>query len=203
MKVAMPAKVPMTSARGWLRKTSSTGTLTRSLLRIACSKAGVSVSCKRTYRPTNTNRVLSRNGMRQPHSKKRASSNQAVSSKKMPVEQKNPMGAPNCGNMPYQARLPGGAFSPNPFGLYDVVGNVWKWLADAWNPDYVGAPSDGSAWLEGVTVLRGRRGGSWFNISEHRAGDVRAPFRLRSAARFGSLPDLRYSSFGMRVVRDV
>ncbi len=99
--------------------------------------------------------------------------------------------------------LPGGAFSPNPFGLYDVVGNVWKWLADAWNPDYVGAPSDGSAWLEGVTVLRGRRGGSWFNISEHRAGDVRAPFRLRSAARFGSLPDLRYSSFGMRVVRDV
>jgi formylglycine-generating enzyme required for sulfatase activity len=98
---------------------------------------------------------------------------------------------------------PGGAFPPNPFGLYDVCGNVWKWLADAWNPTYAGAPADGSAWMDGVTVLRGRRGGSWFNIAEGRPDDVRAPFRLRSAARFGSLPALRFSSFGLRVVRDL
>ena len=29
----------------------------------------------------------------------------------MPVEQKNPSGAPSCGNMPYQPSLPRGAFS--------------------------------------------------------------------------------------------
>jgi formylglycine-generating enzyme required for sulfatase activity len=98
---------------------------------------------------------------------------------------------------------PGGTFPPNAFGLYDVCGNVWKWLADCWNPTYVGAPCDGSAWTDGVTVLRGRRGGSWFNVSEARPGDVRAPHRLRSAARFGSLPTLRFSSFGLRVVRDL
>jgi formylglycine-generating enzyme required for sulfatase activity len=98
---------------------------------------------------------------------------------------------------------PGGTFPPNAFGLHDVVGNVWKWLADCWNPSYVGAPDDGSDWTEGVTALRGRRGGSWFNISEARAGDFRAPHRLRSAARFGSLPHLRFSSFGLRVVRDL
>jgi formylglycine-generating enzyme required for sulfatase activity len=57
--------------------------------------------------------------------------------------------------------------------------------------------------MEGVTVLRGRRGGSWFNIAEGRPDDVRAPYRLRSAARFGSLPHLRFSSFGLRVVRDL
>ena len=98
---------------------------------------------------------------------------------------------------------PGGTFPPNGFGLYDVCGNVWKWLADCWNRSYEGAPTDGSAWLDGNVQLRGRRGGSWFNIASARAGDYRAPFRLRSAARFGSLPDLRYSSFGLRVVRDL
>jgi hypothetical protein len=34
-----------------------------------------------------------------------------VSSTNTPVARKNPIGAPSCGNMPYQARLPGGAFS--------------------------------------------------------------------------------------------
>jgi hypothetical protein len=33
------------------------------------------------------------------------------SSRKMPPDRKKPSGAPSCGNMPYQARLPGGAFS--------------------------------------------------------------------------------------------
>jgi formylglycine-generating enzyme required for sulfatase activity len=95
----------------------------------------------------------------------------------------------------------GGTFPPNGFGLYDVCGNVWKWLADCWNPTYVGAPTDGSAWETGNRALRGRRGGSWFNVAERLPDDIREPYRLRSAARFGSIPELRYSSFGFRVVR--
>jgi formylglycine-generating enzyme required for sulfatase activity len=117
------------------------------------------------------------------------------------------LGNANCDGCtagpPSLRTTPGGSFPPNGFGLYDVVGNVWKWLEDSWNPTYVGAPTDGSAWRAGTSVLRGRRGGSWFNVHERRPGDVRAPHRLRSAARFGSLPGLRFSSFGLRLVRDV
>ncbi len=97
-----------------------------------------------------------------------------------------------------------GTFPPNQFGLYDTVGDVWKWLDDCWNDTYYGAPADGSAWKSGNCLLRGRRGGSWFNLSAPPTpGDPRAPYRLRSAARFGSLPNIRYASYGMRVAADV
>lgn len=98
---------------------------------------------------------------------------------------------------------PGGIFPPNPFGLYDMAGNVWVWLADCYNASYDGAPIDGSAWMSGNCAMRVRRSGSWFNIEKTIEGDVRQPGRLRSASRFGSIPSLRYSSFGFRVVREL
>ncbi len=39
-------------------------------------------------------------------------------------------------------------FPPNPFGLYGMLGNAWQWTADCWHDSYVGAPADGSAWIE-------------------------------------------------------
>jgi len=98
---------------------------------------------------------------------------------------------------------PGGKFPPNPFGLYDMVGNVWTWMEDCWNPNYDGAPTDGSAWLSGNCSLRGKRTGSWFNLDAPRPDDPRAPGRMRSADRFGSIADLRIASFGFRVVREL
>jgi formylglycine-generating enzyme required for sulfatase activity len=109
-----------------------------------------------------------------------------------------------CSGAPGLKRTtPGGTFPPNGFGLYDMSGNVWKWLADCWNRTYDGAPSDGSAWESGNCAMRVRRSGSWFNLTAPKAGDYREPGRLRAASRFGSIPDLRYSSFGFRVVRDL
>jgi formylglycine-generating enzyme required for sulfatase activity len=49
----------------------------------------------------------------------------------------------------YPETAPVGSFKPNPFGLYDMVGNVYVLTADCWNENYAGAPSDGSAWTAG------------------------------------------------------
>ena len=59
-----------------------------------------------------------------------------------------------------------GSFSPNAFGLYDMVGNVSEWVEDCWNTTYVGAPGDGSAWEDGNCTSRVVRGGSWGSAAE-------------------------------------
>jgi formylglycine-generating enzyme required for sulfatase activity len=82
-----------------------------------------------------------------------------------------------------------GIFPANPFGLYDMCGNVWEWCEDGWHKNYINAPIDGSAWTSlGSTVVL--RGGSWINN----------PLLCRSAARFNFNRDAHGSSIGFRVV---
>ena len=57
---------------------------------------------------------------------------------------------------------PVGSFKPNPFQLYDMLGNVWEWVEDCTTMDYSAAPLDGSAVTTGECFLRVLRGGAWF-----------------------------------------
>ena len=103
--------VPRMSMRQCLVMTSLNGIVTSFCLSKTFWNAGVSCSFKRIHKPTITNNALEINGMRQPHCIKSASDINAPRVKNEPVAKIKPMGAPSCGNMPYQARLPSGAFS--------------------------------------------------------------------------------------------
>lgn len=82
-----------------------------------------------------------------------------------------------------------GKFPANPFGLYDMCGNVWEWCEDGWHENYINAPTDGSAWTS-LSSERLLRGGSWFNYPEN----CRSAYRTYNDAGFDD------SNFGFRVV---
>jgi formylglycine-generating enzyme required for sulfatase activity len=70
-----------------------------------------------------------------------------------------------------------GKFPANPFGLFDMCGNVWEWCQDEWHDNYLKAPNNGSAWLEmnnNMSEMRLLRGGSWYVNPDY----------CRSACRF-------------------
>jgi formylglycine-generating enzyme required for sulfatase activity len=95
---------------------------------------------------------------------------------------------------PRMATVPVKQFSANPFGLYNVHGNVWEWVQDCQHNTYGGAPADGTAWINNcVGKRRGARGGGW-------AGPAAD---MRSAQRTWFEPDLPSYSGGFRVVREL
>ncbi len=89
-----------------------------------------------------------------------------------------------------QKTTPVGSFPPNGFGLYDMHGNVWEWCEDDFHDNYDGAPTDGSAWLSGISNTKVVRGGSWHGY----------PGLCRSACRNDITRAHRFYSIGFRVV---
>jgi len=85
----------------------------------------------------------------------------------------------------------------NPFGLFDVHGNVREWVLDSWDPAFYGKPEGATAidplspYAQGS--LRGIRGGSWHYGSPH----------CRSSNRYAALAISRTSTIGFRVVLPV
>ncbi len=87
------------------------------------------------------------------------------------------------------------AFKPNPWGLYQMHGNVWEWCADVWNESYSLKPqsckSDAGPWSTGDSTRRIVRGGS--------CNDGRR--NLRSASRNSATLAARITDVGFRVAR--
>jgi formylglycine-generating enzyme required for sulfatase activity len=86
---------------------------------------------------------------------------------------------------------PVGSYRSNPFGLYDMAGNVNEWIADCNNDSYNGAPPDGSPWMTGKCSLHGIRGGSWTSPAAN----------LRSANRDWDASGFRVNRNGFRIAR--
>lgn len=101
--------------------------------------------------------------------------------------------AANCDDGSIHA-APVGQYSPNAFGLYDTIGNVWEWVEDCSLMLYQDEPAGGSAYQAvGRCDKRAVRSGSWRSrMSRHRP-----TFRGRDPA------DLAYYIFGFRIARDL
>ena len=72
--------------------------------------------------------------------------------------------ATNAGRDRFAYTSPVGTFPPNPFGLYDISGNVWQMTQDCRHGSYEGAPVDGRAWVDAPCDSRSVRGGGWAGI---------------------------------------
>jgi formylglycine-generating enzyme required for sulfatase activity len=79
----------------------------------------------------------------------------------------------------------------NPWGLYDMHGYNWEWVADDWQPDYKDAPTDGSARRVAGAKDRVIRGGSWNDSAD----------AARSSARHHVPADTRNDKIGFRCAK--
>ncbi|SDC16133.1 Formylglycine-generating enzyme, required for sulfatase activity, contains SUMF1/FGE domain [Cupriavidus sp. YR651] len=100
----------------------------------------------------------------------------------------------DCGD-PWSDAAPAnvGSFAANPYGLHDMNGSVWEWVADCWHSSYKNAPVDGRVWDEAACTARVIRGGSWREGASY----------MVSSTRFKYSTSVRQSQNGFRVARDM
>lgn len=87
---------------------------------------------------------------------------------------------------------PVGQLLPNRFGIYDMSGNIYEWVADCWHDSYDGAPADGSVWTGGDCQRRVLRGGAWYYAAAY-AG---------ATYRNANTPSSRFIIYGFRLAHD-
>jgi len=93
-----------------------------------------------------------------------------------------------AGTMPVKMK------SANPWGFYDMLGNVWEWCEDAWQGSHEGAAPDASprqGSQQGGDSRRVIRGGSWNG----------GAWFCRAAVRDRVAPVARFDDLGFRPAR--
>ena len=91
--------------------------------------------------------------------------------------------------LPPDAKAPP-RWTPNKYGLVDMLGHVSEWCLDFWHNSYVEHPKDGSARVVGNHHFRVVRGGAWVK----QRSDCRPSYRSRYA------PKNRLDYVGFRIV---
>ena len=81
-----------------------------------------------------------------------------------------------------------GSFTPNTFGLHDMLGNVWEWTCSEYKESYDGSEQECSVSASKYSL----RGGSWGTT----------PWNVRSAFRSNFGPDYRIFNLGFRLAQD-
>ena len=94
-------------------------------------------------------------------------------------------------NLPFP--VPVASFAPNPFGIYDMHGNVWEWTADWHDENYysISPTKDPQGPRQGIVKVR--RGGAWNSF----------PLWSRSSFRNWNTVDTRCVNLGFRVVAEM
>ena len=106
----------------------------------------------------------------------------------LPGSNKNPTSSVSCDDK-YRRLAPVGSFKANPWGLYDVHGNVREWVWDLFQESPLEAGEDPVPTLGSQRVLRG---GSY----------MVGPWRQRVAYRDWGMPLSGYRDFGFRCFRN-
>jgi formylglycine-generating enzyme required for sulfatase activity len=85
---------------------------------------------------------------------------------------------------------PVGSYPSNPWGLFDMSGNVWEWVNDYWKDSYSSGSQTDPVGPSGVSY-RVYRGGGWGSSAPD----------CRSAGRSHDSPSGRYAGLGFRLLR--
>ncbi len=88
---------------------------------------------------------------------------------------------------------PVGSFPPNPYGLFDMAGNVAEWVEDWFETNYYRVSPKKDPRGPTPSLYKVTRGGAWLNSAEY----------LRSARRAYLWPEYRTEAIGFRCVSDI
>jgi formylglycine-generating enzyme required for sulfatase activity len=97
------------------------------------------------------------------------------------------------GDLTVKATRPVGSYpsGASPYGIQDMAGNVFEWIADAYDPGYYQTGPTRNPQGPGSGTQRGLRGGGWHS----------RPIAIRTTTRSTGVPGFRYNYTGFRCAK--